>query len=106
MALTLEQAATEYKLASDQLSTMLVEVERMRIATEMRTGTCIPRIDSALVFLQGVHRYDALRGLMNAMETYVESMVTLQLNAHPEARAYAAVVEDVVKDEPAYLPPR
>lgn len=100
--MTLENALTEQAERRRDLIQFLLVVERARLDVET-SGFGIPNIDSALTYLQGVHRYDSLRTLMGLMESFVETHANVSMCSQREHVEY----EDVVRAdaEPEYLKP-
>lgn len=99
-----ENALSEQAERRKDLIQFLLVVEHARLDVET-SGLGIPNIDSALRYLQGVHRYDSLRTLMGLMEAFVEAHANVVMCSQREHVEYEAVVENITApDEPEYLP--
>lgn len=98
--MTLENARNEQASRRGDLVQFLLVVEKARLDVET-SGLGIPNIDSALTYLQGVHRYDSLRTLMGLMESFVEAHANVVMCSQRENVEYEGVVH--ADTEPEYL---
>ena len=93
-------ATRDYAEAVQNLRSLLLAVEELRIEGELRQ-TGVPDISAPLAYLARSQRYDGCKNLLSAFETFMEAQVNVQLAT--QRHEYEKVVEG--SGSPEYLRP-